>query len=165
MASHQAKVYFYRHERMPLPLSYLRSGDLVSSLDDALKLVQDVRQSLYGALYRLAEFILAPEADLEGGRNPDRSDVHNLIDHWGVERSYWSDLEPKFQELVVDLPEDGVAAIRRWQEALRSTAKKTLEQAEDLAGGDIRALKASVKAHQQLLAGLKKKLPNEKTEE
>ncbi len=158
MSSHQAKVYFYRHERMPLPLSYLSEQAAVEHLQSALTLAESVYRQLYGALAQLATLLIAPEADTEGGRKPDKGDVSSMVNHWGVLSRYWSSLETAFVELTLALPQQGQAALPSWREELRRAARQAFEQAEALAGTDVHAIKAAVRARGQLEGGLRKVL-------
>lgn len=161
---HQAKVYFYRHERMPLPLSYLSEQTAVEHLQSALTLAESVYRQLRDALSQLAKLLIAPEADTEGGRKPDKKldkldkDVNSMVNHWGVLPRYWSSLETAFVELTLALPQQGQAALPSWREELRRAARQAFEQAEALVGTDVRAIKAAVRARGQLENGLRKVL-------
>jgi len=158
MASYQAKVFFYRAERMPLPLAYLSDVTLVEQLRDGLALAEAVQGQLYGALSRLATLLISPESDQEGGRQPLQGDITNLVNHWGTIRHYWGNLEPAFARMVIDLPSDPEGAIAVWREELRRAARNALERATALAGTSSAALKAAVRARGQLEGGLRKVL-------
>jgi len=158
MASYQAKVFFYRAERMPLPLAYLSDVTLVEQLRDGLALAEAVQGQLYGALSRLATLLISPESDQEGGRQPLQGDITNLVNHWGTIRHYWGNLEPAFARMVIDLPSDPEGAIAVWREELRRAARNALERATALAGTGSAALKAAVRARGQLEVGLRKVL-------
>ena len=83
------KTYFYRVERLPLPLQYLQEKTLVDSLDTMLKLAQDVVQQLWGAARTMATYVLAPQADSETAHQPASEDLSRVMAPWGVERRYW----------------------------------------------------------------------------
>ncbi len=159
MASHQAKVFFYRHERFPLPLAYFDDVALVDRLRDALQWAEDVYRQLRSALNGLARLIIAPESDQEGGRTPDKDDVQRMIDHWGVSQRYWSTLETPFLHLLEDLPVQGEPVVIQWHDELRRAARHAFQQAADIAGTDVRAIKAAVRARGYLERGLAKVLP------
>lgn len=151
-----AKIYFYRHESMPLPLSYFVREDLVSKLNDAMTRTEQVKSSLNKAAFSLARNYISPTAEEKNGRQPDMNDVNKLITHWSVETHYWSSLEVPFNLLVVGLPANPESAIDLWYQTLQQTAWNALESAERMAGENTHALKAAVKAHNVLAYELKK---------
>jgi len=160
MSKKQAKVNFYRTEHLPLPLAYLRDGKLVESLQMVLDMAEAVRQQLWGAGRTLATFVLAPQADAKESHQPQSADVSALVQQWGIERRYWSQLELPFRAALETLPQDREQALLAWRETLRRTAWKAFSQvAEDLRHNP-RALKAVVRASGQLAAGLAKVLPD-----
>lgn len=156
MANNQAKVDFYSMEHLPLPPKYLRNKKNVDGLQTAIEAAENVRKKLYGGLSRLATLLLSPAADLPDGRQPDSKDIQNLVAHWAAERHYWANLETPFFQLMRDLPEKGEDAIIAWNVVLQETAREALEYACRMAGDDVRALRAAVKARGQLAGGLKK---------
>ena len=155
MASDQARVFFYRDERMPLPLAYLESEEHVSRLKEATDRAEAAARQLWGACRTLATFVIKPDADAEGAKPPVREDLDRLTASWAAERHYWAALELPFRQLLVALPDDPAAATAAWHEATRRAARRALDQTIDLAGDDGRALKAAVRARGQLAYGLK----------
>jgi CRISPR type I-E-associated protein CasA/Cse1 len=151
-----AKIYFYRHESMPLPLSYLANDDLVSKLTEAATQTEQVKSALRRASFTLAKNFISPSAEEKGGRQPDSGDVEKMMAHWSVETNYWSKLETPFSLLVVELPTNPESAIARWKEILQQTAWDALRSAERMAGESTAALKAAVKAEGVLYGELKK---------
>lgn len=158
MAGHQAKVFFYRQEYLPLRMEYLEDPSLVAQLDEALGLAEEVSVKLRGALFKLSELIISPLADQEGGHRPDKADTRNLANHLDVTNRYWGSLEPIFWEFVEMLPYQPEVARSYWQDALRVAAWESFEAAEELVGTDPKAIKAAVRARGQLGGGLKKVL-------
>ena len=161
MSKKQAKVNFYRFERMPLPFQYLTQKRLVDALDTALNMAEKARNQLWGATRTLATFLLSPEADAEGARQPAREDLDRLTQQWAVERHYWSQLELPFLQTMEALPQDGDEALVAWRQTLLSTAWAAFDRAADNLGYNPRTLKAVVRAREQLAAGLAKALPVE----
>lgn len=159
MSKKQAKVNFYRGERMPLLLIYLTEKELVEALETALNMAESTARQLWGATRTLAKFILSPEADTESARPPAREDLSALTHQWAVERRYWSRLELPFHETMEALPEGMEGALERWRETLLRTAWRAFDQVTDNLGHDPRTLKAVVRARDQLAAGLAKALP------
>jgi CRISPR type I-E-associated protein CasA/Cse1 len=141
-----AKIYFYRHESMPLPLTLLIKEDLVAKLNDAMTRAEQVKSALYKAAFSLAKNYISPTAEEKNGRQPDVNDVNKLMKHWGVEAHYWSKLEVPFNLFIVDLPADPESALDRWYETLRQTVRDALTSAERMAGESVNALKAAVRA-------------------
>ena len=165
MSKKQAKVFFYRSELLPLPPRYLTDQDLAERLGEALGMAEGVGRRLWGATRTLATFVLEPEADLEGARQPVRQDLDNLMAPWGVERAYWGQLEPHFERLLFELPAGPEQALRAWSQVLRRAARRALNGAADTLDHSPRSLKAAVRARGQLAAGLKKELPDDEMNE
>lgn len=163
MASTQAKVHFYRSERMPLPLAYLRDEDLVEMLGGALMMAEACARQLWGATRTLATFVLSPESDVESVAKRDPNDLNGLMRQWAVERRYWSRLEVPFRETMEGLPRLLDRALEDWGGTLWSTARGAFGQVADQLGHDPRTLKAIVLASDQLTAGLARALPRSDT--
>jgi CRISPR system Cascade subunit CasA len=157
MASNQAKVFLWRHERQPLPLLYLESEALVEALRDSLRLTETVRSEALGkALWRLAEETLAPGDD----REPDRGALGTLMDSYPASRLYWEALETPFRELVMDLadkPEQAGDLKRGWAETVRRQATDALRDTTSGLKTDARNLRA-VTAASSLLGGKLRKI-------
>ncbi len=160
MSKHQAKVNFYRSERMPLPLAYLRQESLVEGLTESLKMAESVAKQLWGAVRTLAILVLSPDADIQEGRKPAREDLDQLMGQWAVERHYWVQLETPFQETTENLPTNSQSALATWQKTLKRAAWSAFDRLADDLRHDPQKLKAVVRARGQLAAGLGKVLPN-----
>jgi CRISPR system Cascade subunit CasA len=156
MANDQARVFFYRSERMPFPLAYLDEPQLVSHLRDATGAAEQARKQLWGATRTLARLVLSPQAGSAGGHDPAPEDLDSLVAYWDPERHFWATLEQPFQTLVVDLPRAPDTALAEWYETVQRVAWDSLERAAQQAGDDVRSLKARVRARAQLGAGLRK---------
>lgn len=151
-----AKIFFYRQESMPFPLTYLKDEDLVSKLNDAMSRTEQVKSALNKAVFSLSKNFISPIAEEKNGRQPDMNDVNKLMRHWGVEAHYWSKLEVPFNLLIVDLPANPESALDRWYETLKQAARDALTSGERMAGESPNALKAAVKARGVLESQLKK---------
>jgi CRISPR system Cascade subunit CasA len=160
MANDQAKVEFYRSERMPLPLDYLKSETLVESLATALQMAEDTARQLWGAASTLATEILYPAKD-PGERlsEPQRQSRDALVAQWAVERRYWSRLEVPFRRTLVALPIGKESALESWRTTLIRTAREAFDPVTDSLDNSPRTLKAMVHARGQMEAGLAKALP------
>ena len=161
MANDQAKVDFYRAERMPLPLDYLNpeKEELVEKLGTATEMAEETARQLWGTTRKLATFILAPDADGPGARQPAREDLDHLTDEWAVERRYWSRLEVPFRQTMEAIPNGPDAALEAWRSILLKTAWAAFDEVASNLEAGTRALKAVVCARDQLAAGLALALP------
>lgn len=155
MGANQAKVSFYRSELLPLPLRYLKKKELVDDLALAIKLAEDVRRKLWGALRTLARFILVQGADQEEGHDPGRESMDKLMESWAVQEDYWSRLEVPFQNLMVGLPEDCEMAFEEWKSTVKESAWVAFERLAEQLEYDPRNMKATVIARGRLGGGIK----------
>jgi hypothetical protein len=160
MSKSQAKINFYRSERMPMPLRYLQDEVLVERLTEALEMAERVANQLWGATRTLATFVLSPQADTEAGRKPAREDLDQITGQWAVNRHYWVQLETPFRETMETLPEDAATALTDWRQTLIRAAWNAFDHVTDYLSHDPHKLKAMVRARGQLAAGLKKALPD-----
>jgi len=165
MSKKQAKVNFYRHEQMPLPLKYLTEQPLVDALETALNMAESTARQLWGATRTLATLIVAPTAEDSSVRLSDgeRKSRDDLTQQWAVERRYWSRLELPFRRTMEALPQGVNKALVIWRKTLWRTAWEAFDQVADNLGHDPRTLKAVVRARGQLAAGLSKALPSSDT--
>lgn len=159
MANDQAKVDFYRSERMPLPLEYLSDDSLVEQLTEALDMAERAARQLWGAVHTLAVFLLSPRADAEGTHPPQRRDLDGPMRQWGAETRYWSSLEIPFRTTMQSLPRRGEAALADWRTMVFRVALSAFDQVARTVGHSARTFRAEVQARDQLLAGLAKAMP------
>ncbi len=159
MANDQGRVFFFRSERMPLPLAYLRNRGLVDALNSGEMLAENVARQLWGAVRTLATYVLSPGYDGDEKHRPVREDLDALTDSWAVERGYWPRLELPFLRLVQDLTADEVEPLEEWAQTLQRTAWTTFEQIAGNLEMSTRALRATVQAREQLAMGLGKVCP------
>ncbi|MCB0187158.1 MAG: type I-E CRISPR-associated protein Cse1/CasA, partial [Caldilineaceae bacterium] len=156
MASDQAKIEFFRHEHLPLPVAYLDNPQLVDLLGHALSAAEAVASELWKAGTTMANVLLEPEESSERRANPD--DVRDLRDTMALERRYWAQLEPLFRQTMQALPTTDTAAVVDWFAWLRRSAWDVFEEVSIGLGDQPRALKAAVRGREQLARGLGKVL-------
>jgi len=144
LSNNKAKPLFWRHERLPLPLSYLKDEKLVDELKKALSLAEDVAISLQNILKKK----MAKELGLiKGG---DRKSENDILSN-KAKRIYWSRLEVPFKELLVNLPNDKIVEYgdenqsSQWAKKIRNTAEEAFDYACDTLGTDARVLKTVTK--------------------
>jgi CRISPR system Cascade subunit CasA len=162
VVSKQAKVDLARMEQISLPVNLLRQNDKVGIIKELIEKSENIRKSLWGALYRLAEQLIAMQSNQADSRKPDPKDVRGLVAHWDVEPLYWQSLEQPFMRLLDELANgaDGDLIQARWQKILQRSVWSALEAAIAQAGEFPQALKAAVLARAQLAAGWKKTYPD-----
>ena len=158
--SNQSKVFFWRHERFPVPLRYLDDRNLADSLKTALELTEETARSLGRAVWTMAKNVLAPVQ-----RDVDRNAVRTLVDHLGAEQAYWSRLEGPFhlfmQELAGDRNEYGEygdRAIPDWKATLRATLREAFQEATQGMERSPRTLRAMAIAERSIGAVVRRNL-------
>jgi CRISPR system Cascade subunit CasA len=156
LCTDKAKVHFWRHERMPLPIHYLDDIDLVKSLETALTEAEEAARVLYDGVRRLASEALAP-----AGGSPDRDRVRQFIDSLAPERLYWSRLEAPFLQFFRGLAEHAgdlegqQAEVGRWvREDLWRQAVTAFEQTAGRLDQSPRLLRAVSLARREFLRRL-----------
>lgn len=172
MAKSKASLEFLRAEGLPLPPSLLTEADRVSDLSHALQAAEHAAAALRRAAFVLAWLLLYPttndaafdtlekiELKIGKGRNPKSDDkdaqhAYKLYASWGVERYFWSALEPYFHRMIQDLPDQPEQAEQTWRAEVRRAARAAFRQAESYAAGDRRSLRAAAFARQWFNIGL-----------
>ncbi len=112
----QKIIWFWRHERMPLPLTYLGNDDLVAELGNSLSNAEKGAQALRDALRLLASKVFS-----------DKKDVTNYTTHLAGDNLYWSRMEESFYRFLVDLPKDPEAEQVKWSQTVKKTAQDAFE--------------------------------------
>jgi len=169
LARFQQNVAFYGSERLPFHYDYLENRKVVDCLEAALQLAERVYQELcanrsrnpqwWDAARTLARFALVPDADIRtDNRDADPKDIGALINHWGIERRYWAQLDAPFLELVDRIPSEPDAALASWRNVLRGAARRALRAVTRTLAHDPTKLKAVVRAERRLNIGLAKVL-------
>lgn len=152
LVSNQAKVLLFRHERVPLPPSFLTDPDRVGALRECLELAESVSRALRGALRELSQAALSPAYDpaKKQGRQPLGEDVTKLMSATGALGAFWARLREHFDALVFGLDRDADQARGQWRKALRATAVETYREAAAALGTTARALKGMRRGEQAL---------------
>ncbi len=111
--ANKAKVNFWRHETMPLPLAYLDRPELDEALKQAITLAEDVAHALRSAAWVAVRDRLTGDS----GMTPKKERVQQVYDSFAPERPYWSRLEAPFRDLLVNFAKEGAdlkALIDNW---------------------------------------------------
>ncbi len=162
MSKKQAKVFFYRSEHLPLPLSYLSDQGLVSLLKTALDNAERLAFDLVSATRKVGMGLQLSDADNQqwAGLNVNaKNSINDWVKHSGVERAFWASLDLPFQRLMLDLPEKQEEALEVWYEHLRRSALVAYDRATEYVGSDGRSFKAIVRGRQYLNYRLRQVLP------
>ncbi len=161
LGSTRAKIEFWRHERLPLPLAYLKDKQLADCLREALELAETTAQILRRAIWFMATNMLAADPD----RKPKAEDIRSLATHLGAGRAYWSRLEGPFKRLLVELPDDkdeageyGGVAIGTWKSTLRHELWEAFRESTRGVERSTRNLKALALAERNLAAAARNHL-------
>ncbi len=153
----QAKVFLWRHERLPLPLIYLSNKRLVDELRSSLALAERIGTATRSSVWLLANRLAAPNSDQKGARKADPKDVQNIVKNLAIERVYWSRLDFAFRTLLEALPVDldnegqyGVTQRPVWANVLRRTAMEAFGIVTRSLDASARSLKAVAEADRAL---------------
>lgn len=161
--SGQAKVLFWRHERLPLPLQYLSDSDLVNALREGLAIADRVGNALTMAAYQFALLTVVPQWDLMNAVNQKKAEsksgdaINKVRKSLQVGLHYWPALEREFRRFLLDLPQDrtieegrevvyGYHVTVQWAKTLQKVARRSFERAMCLESHSQRELKATAQA-------------------
>jgi CRISPR system Cascade subunit CasA len=150
LCTDKAKVNFWRHETLPLPLAYVDRPDLADPvLVDALKRSLTLAESVASGALRPAAWAAAANwLTANPEMKPDTDRVRAVVDSFAPERLYWSRLERPFRELLVDLAAEGAdlaASVSGWYwDALHAAATRAYDRSVGRieAGRDLKAANA-----------------------
>lgn len=152
LCAKQAKVNFWRHERMPMPLDYLANQDLVNDLTVALEHAESVAAVLSKAVWTLAGDLV---------RENDKVSRNQIAGHLKPSQVFWSRLERPFYETMESIPKEPERALSQWDKTLRQAAWHAFEASTCSLDHSARTLKALEDARRSLAGGLAKVLPKE----
>ncbi len=162
MAKKQAKVFFFREERLPLDLHYLSDQRLVERLASALDQAEAAGRELRFALRLFGIYLQVsnPEEAAWQKLNPNTRDaVDDWIRHTAAEAHYWAGLDLPFRTLIAGLPAQPEPAQLAWQDAVRAAARAALDHAANFLSGDPRSFKGEVRGRSYLNYRLREALP------
>lgn len=155
MCSDQAKIFFWQHQRFPLPMAYLENKALSNILHRSLNLAENTAQALSTAIWFLAQFLL--ESDTSE-KEPEKKAISARANSLSTIGSFWNSLEEPFLLHYENIPTEGETTLEEWQKTLRVKARNAFAEAGKNLSGKARELKAFAKAETILLGRLKKTL-------
>lgn len=160
----QAKVLYWRQERLPLPLAYLNDGDLRATLDKALAHAERVGSALDAAINAFAQWVFVPEPKSDAKERKKQytgksKDIAALKMELAPGRRYWPALDAAFVAFLVAQAKERTAsgatgqipiglAFRAWAEAVRQAAINDFRAMVGSQDATARVLRARVVAEQ-----------------
>jgi CRISPR system Cascade subunit CasA len=115
LVTSKAKILLWRHERIPIPLKYLRDEPLVNKLGQSLEITEETARTLENSIWNIAKEIIAPNT--EKLNDNQKKNIKNLTNNMAVSRPYWANLGQSFNNLVLKLAEDNTdekSATLKW---------------------------------------------------
>jgi CRISPR system Cascade subunit CasA len=155
LCTDKAKVNFWRHETLPLPLEYLTNAELVSILKSAIAMAEDIGEVVRFSVATFAKLTLAGDPQ----KSPDKNRQWQMVDAVGADALYWSRLEAQFREFLAHLPGDDEhqkLELHNWFNRLYRTATQAYREAAELPQLDARGQRAAVDGESQLFRSLGK---------
>lgn len=149
-----AKILFWRHERMPVPVALLADTNLIERLGGLLQNAEQAGLALKDRARRMAKLYLSPGCEVPGGRQPDKDEVAKIVDAIDPRAAYWARLEGHFFSLLEHLPNDWDSdrgdwksdgqqnATNQWRSAVKREANQALEESIRSLGTTARAIQA-----------------------
>ena len=150
--SDRAKVFFWRHERLPLPLALLNDDELMNQLNNGLLVADQVGKLLRYATKDLARALLRPEDPT----NADPKQVAALADSFQAGTAFWAGLELPFRRFMADLPDRPEEEFKQWASSVISHVRETWNRVVTDLGGSARAFRAAATVERKFLGNLKK---------
>lgn len=155
-----ASVVLWRREDLPLPLALLDTPRAIVPIRNALDAAEAAGRALNRGARELAELLLAPMSDDQGGRKPDADKaVKPLVRALGMEQRFWPRLEEPFARFLIALPDDqhpdpddeteidyGITSLPKWADAVRTAARDAFTEATASLDRSARSLKAVANA-------------------
>lgn len=149
-----AKIFLWRHERVPVPVALLNDVNLIERLGGLLQNAEQAGQVLNERIRRVANLYLSPTAEDKDGRKPDEKDVTNMANDLDPRPAYWARLERHFFNLLENLPNDWDVkaggwkpdeeqkATIEWRKQVKYEAQRALEESIRQLGTTARAIQA-----------------------
>jgi CRISPR system Cascade subunit CasA len=187
MATDQAKVLLWRHERIPVPPALLESKDARDQLRSGLDLAEGVGGLFIPGFYevpkggkkervprpfrRLADVLLSARPGEGQGSRAYGERVTALVEHLGPRPAYWARLAAPFarfiHQLGAEIERGGSSedALLGWARAVRTAAREAFEEAVSGLDGSGRGFQAIASAQSAFNARLNRLLAKYPLEE
>jgi hypothetical protein len=112
----QAKIFFWRNERLPVHVDYLTDEDRLEILDGAILHATKVADVLKSSIYEFFRWNLCQKEKL--GKH-DKVRIRDHVTGRRPTRTYWSLLESSFYRLLEDILVDREKALKNWKDATK----------------------------------------------
>jgi CRISPR type I-E-associated protein CasA/Cse1 len=148
MCNNKAKVYQWRHTRMPLPMEVLHKQEVVNSIDFAIKFAEKIEDTLKDSLKDVYQKLMETDKSVSKKRMLSNRILPSAFTN--VILNYWAGLEVPFYSFVDSLVKsnthpDMVALHIEWAEkTVKNCAVKMFEIFLNNLGTTPRILKAAV---------------------
>ncbi|MEM4723905.1 MAG: type I-E CRISPR-associated protein Cse1/CasA, partial [Candidatus Hadarchaeum sp.] len=148
LATDQAKVLLWRHDRLDTPASVLCDEIMVERVGQLLRDAEKVARDLRKATFRLCEIFLAPLSRdvngqrVEGTAGVDTRRVSDLLKCIDPHPAYWARLESAFHQLLLRLADDPENASEQWRDRVEAEAKCAFDEAAGRLGESPQMLRA-----------------------
>jgi CRISPR system Cascade subunit CasA len=156
MVNDKAKVELWRHERMPIYLSFLLGKqERLDMLETLLQFAEQQEWILKNATKTVAEFLLSPPAPgTDAKPNADPKAVSSLRNTLEAELRFWVDLEPIFFQFMAELASAPQAEWQDlqwiWADRIYRTALDTFNSTTSMLDEDARQLRAVAEGRRRL---------------
>jgi len=162
LCNSNARLDFFRQERMPLPLAYFAEDNaaLEEQLRTGLQAAEDIASALVKAGRELSRWVASPAGQAKW-TDPGAKMVYDRLN---LEQYYWPRLEIAFREFVCALPHGPEDARAAWLQHVMRTARQAFDEAVRAVDDPLRGLKAATRARGTLEYGLAKALPELRAE-
>jgi CRISPR system Cascade subunit CasA len=148
------KFLFWRHERMPIPVTLLNSENLIERLGMLLKNAENAADGIENRSWRICKLYLSPDCESLGAHQPDKTDIAKVVKTIDACPAFWARLEEHFFALLENLPNDWdyssdgwkpenqQYATLTWRKNIKDEAQRALEESIQSLGTTARAIQA-----------------------
>lgn len=143
-SNNKAKIEYWRMERFALPEALSGDRNIRAEIKALLVIAEEIQKSLWSACRIYAQNLLS-----RGGREPPSKDINNFVGQMAVITSYWSYLESKFHEILMDytLERDSDDIRVQWLKSIKESVIKAWNRHRmSISTSDIWSIRALVKA-------------------
>jgi len=157
-----AKVILWRAEKLPFPLVYLRSPELVAYLQRAVASAEDAHRALQKGVCVLGRHSLYPNKPQEEPSPKEKRDIKDLIASLDADAVYWPALESPYRRLMVRMGRAQAnvdSAVLDWFRLVVRSARDAFRRAEEKLAPSARNLRAATHGRRAFEDALRKAVP------
>jgi CRISPR system Cascade subunit CasA len=132
ISASKAKVFLWRHERMPLPVIVIVNQNLHERLNTSTTEAEILAIKAKDRIEKILRMYLSPDQN----KSIDKKQLEKLVEAFDPRPVFWSRLEKHFYEFLENLPGDWDLKKNEWkaddkQEATKKWRKRILQEAHD----------------------------------